>query len=467
MFSKILIANRGEVAVRIIRACKEMGIKTVAVYSEADQEALHVSLADEAYCIGASQVSDSYLNQNAILMVAKKCRVEAIHPGYGLLSENAEFARKCENSYIAFIGPSADVIHKMGDKEEARKTMQHGNVPITPGSAILADYVQAQEEAERVGYPVLLKARSGGGGKGIRPVYQKSEMKAAFLGAFEEAKEAFGDGALYLEKYLLHAKHIEIQVLADQNGKTIILGERDCSIQNKNQKLIEECPAPVLATEIRDKMYAAARKAVAAVGYVTVGTIEFLLVKDEFYFMEMNTRLQVEHSVTEMVCGVDIVKWQIRTAAGCPISFTQDDITMNGHAIECRICAQNSKDFTPGCGTVKMLHIPGGPDVRFDSALYQGCEIPPFYDSLLGKLIVCSHTRENAIRKMRSALSELIIYGVDHNRDFHLSAIGMDDFLDGSYQTDFIKTNQKKIKDNLKEQLNSQGGEADEFKRVV
>lgn len=457
MFSKILIANRGEVAVRIIRACKEMGIKTVAVYSEADAEALHVSMADESYCIGGPLVSDSYLNQNAILTVAKKCKVEAIHPGYGLLSENADFAEACEKQGVAFIGPSYEVIRKMGNKDEARKTMQKVDVPVIEGSNILKDIKEAKKAAAKVGYPVLLKARSGGGGKGIRQVYQESELAPAFLSASEEAKEAFGDGALYLEKYLVDVKHIEVQLLADQNGKIIVLGERDCSIQYKNQKLIEECPAPALNHEIRKQMYEAAVKAAAAVGYVTVGTIEFLLADDQFYFMEMNTRLQVEHSVTEMVCGVDIVKWQIRTAAGCPISFNQEDIQLEGHAIECRICAARADDFTPSCGEIQVLHEPGGPNIRFDSALYQGCVIPPYYDSMLGKLIVCSRSRENAIRKMRSALSELIIYGVENNSEFHLKAISEESFMDGTYSTGFVNATGKVVQD----------GDINEFKRVV
>lgn len=466
MFSKILIANRGEVAVRIIRACKEMGIKTVAVYSEADAEALHVSMADESYCIGGPLVSDSYLNRNAILTVARKCRVEAIHPGYGLLSENADFAEECEKNHIAFIGPTSEVIRRMGNKDEARKTMQKVEVPVIAGSNVLKDVKEAKKTAAKLGYPVLLKARSGGGGKGIRPVYQESELAPAFISAGEEAKEAFGDGALYLEKYLVNVKHIEVQLLADQCGKIIILGERDCSIQYKNQKLIEECPAPALSPEIREQMYEATRKAAAAVGYVTVGTIEFLLMGDKFYFMEMNTRLQVEHSVTEMVCGVDIVKWQIRTAAGCAISFNQEDIKLEGHAIECRICAARAEDFTPCCGEVQILHEPGGPNIRFDSALYQGCVIPPYYDSMLGKLIVCSRSRDNAIRKMRSALSELIIYGVENNSEFHLKAISEESFQEGTYSTGFVNDMQPASENTAFTEV-KQDGEINEFKRVV
>lgn len=467
MFSKILVANRGEVAVRIIRACKEMGIKTIAVYSQADADALHVSLADESYCIGGSMVSDSYLNQAAILTVAKRCGAEAIHPGYGFLSENADFAEECEKNHIAFIGPSAQVIRKMGSKDEARKTMLAGNVPIIPGSALLNSVEEAKECAAKLGYPVLLKARAGGGGKGIRLVEKESEMKAAFLGASEEAKEAFGDAALYLEKYLIHAKHIEVQLLADKNGKIVVLGDRDCSIQYKNQKLIEECPAPLLSPEVRAQMYEAARKAAQLVKYVTVGTIEFLQKDDKFYFMEMNTRLQVEHSVTEMVCQIDLVKWQIRTAAGYSISFHQEEVESKGHAIECRICATSADSFIPSCGKVQMLHVPGGPDIRFDSALFHGCEVLPYYDSMLGKLIVCSHTRENAIRKMKSALSELVVYGVDNNSEFHLRTMAEEEFIQGSYQTDFLdKTRQRAfIRASLFDR--EQDGEKDEFKRVV
>ena len=440
MFSKILIANRGEVAVRIIRACKEMGIKTVAVYSEADAEALHVSMADESYCIGGPLVSDSYLNINAILTVARKCRVEALHPGYGLLSENADFAEECEKNGITFIGPSSEVIRRMGDKDEARKTMQKARVPIIAGSNILTDVKTAKKLASKLGYPVLLKARSGGGGKGIRVVYQESELAPAYISAGEEAREAFGDGALYLEKFLTGVKHIEVQLLADQNGKIIILGERDCSIQYKNQKLIEECPAPALKPEIREQMYEAAGKAAEAVGYVTVGTIEFLLMGDQFYFMEMNTRLQVEHSVTEMVCGVDIVKWQIRTAAGCPISFNQEDIKLEGHAIECRINAENpEKGFRPSPGTITDMYLPGGKGIRIDSAIYSGYTIPPYYDSMVAKLIVWAKNRQEAIRKMQSALGEVIIEGIDTNVDYQYGIVNHPDYIEGNIDIEFIE----------------------------
>ncbi len=440
MFSKILVANRGEVAVRIIRACKEMGIHTVAVYSEADKEALHTDLADESYCVGGPMVKDSYLNIDAILTIALHCGVEAIHPGYGLLSENAEFARKCIENDIVFIGPSPEVIEKMGDKDEARRTMKNAGVLIIEGSDIVETVEEGVAIANKVGYPILIKARSGGGGRGIRPVYAESEFESNFISAKEEAKSAFGDGALYIEKYLTNVKHVEVQVLADKQGKVVVLGDRDCSAQRKNQKLIEECPAPTLPEDIRIRMHDAARKATSAVGYVTVGTIEFLLdSSNEFYFMEMNTRLQVEHSVTEMACGVDIVKWQIRTAAGLEIPFDEKDLHIDGHAIECRICAEDPKTFTPCCGEIKILHVPGGPNVRFDSAIYQNYVIPPYYDSMLGKIIVYSKTREEAIRKMRSALSELVIHGIVHNSDMHLELISDEQFESGTYTTDFLK----------------------------
>ncbi len=438
MFEKILIANRGEVAVRVIRACREMGIRTVAVYSDADRDALHVSLADEAYCIGGAPVSESYLNQNALLMVAKKTHARAIHPGYGLLSENADFAELCNENGVAFIGPSPEVLRKMGDKDEARHTMKKAGVPVIEGSEVLKDLKDALKQASKIGYPVLLKARLGGGGKGIRPVYDKAELEKAFYEASSEAREAFGDGSLYMEKLLLNVKHIEVQFIADPTGKVVILGDRDCSIQYKNQKLIEESPAPSVDASLRRKMYRDAADAVKAVGYNTVGTIEFLVSGNKYYFMEMNTRLQVEHSVTEVVAGIDIVKWQIRTAYGCPIRFDASDVKTDGYALECRICAQDPRTFAPSCGEVLMLHVPGGYNIRFDSALYQGYQVSPYYDSMLGKMITFSRTRDGAIRKMRSALSELIVHGVTNNTEFHLSTLSEPEFLDGSYTTGFV-----------------------------
>lgn len=440
MYSKVLIANRGEVAVRIIRACREMGIQTVAVYSDADEEALHTNMADESYCIGGPLVKDSYLNIAAIITVAKKTNAEAIHPGYGMLSENPDFAKACEDNGIAFIGPDAEIMKKMGQKDAAREIAEKAEVPITEGSQILSDVDEAIQAAEECGYPVMLKARAGGGGKGIRIVRSKEEMPHAYASVFEEAKVSFGDGAMYLEKYLENVKHIEVQILADKQGKVVVLGDRDCSVQRKNQKLIEECPAPTLSESAREKLYEAAVKLVKATNYTTVGTIEFLVTPDEeFYFMEMNTRLQVEHSVTEMVCGIDIVKWQIRTANGFDIPFEQKDIRNDKYAIECRICAEDPIDFHPVCGKIEILHVPGGPNVRFDSAVYQDYEVSPFYDSMLGKLIVCSGTREEAIRKMKSSLSEFVLYGVDNNRDLHMKLMENKEFENGTYTTDLCK----------------------------
>ncbi|SEG38382.1 acetyl-CoA carboxylase, biotin carboxylase subunit [Butyrivibrio sp. Su6] len=435
MFSKILIANRGEVAVRVIRACKEMGIETVAVYSKADRDALHVEMADEAYCIGGALVKDSYLNMDVILTVAEKTGAEAIHPGYGMLSENPEFAKKCSENGIVLISPGEEVMRNMGQKEIAREIAKSADVPVTPGSDILTDSGDALKWAKEIGYPVILKARAGGGGKGIRVVREEKEILSAFEQVKKEAQSSFADDGVFMEKYLENVKHVEVQIIADKKGKVLILGDRDCSVQRKNQKLIEECPAPVLSEELRIKMHEAARRLAVKVGYVTVGTVEFLVKDDKFYFMEMNTRLQVEHSVTEMVCGIDIVEWQIRTAAGVELPFKQEEIGSNRHAIECRICAESSKDFKPSTGKVELLHIPGGVDVRFDSALYQSCTVSPFYDSMLGKLIVCSDTRDGAIRKMKSALSEFVLLGVDNNRDMHMKFMENGRFVVGNYDT--------------------------------
>ncbi|MBO5551250.1 MAG: acetyl-CoA carboxylase biotin carboxylase subunit [Lachnospiraceae bacterium] len=435
MFSKILIANRGEVAVRVIRACKEMGIQTVAVYSEVDKNALHVEMADESYCIGGPRVKDSYLNMDGILTVAKKTGAEAIHPGYGMLSENPDFARECAENGIVLISPGEDVLRRMGQKETAREIARSAGVPVTPGSGILKGDEDVMENADAIGYPVILKARAGGGGRGIRVVREKKELLPAYEQVKKEAESSFKDDAVFMEKYLENVKHVEVQIIADIKGKVLILGDRDCSVQRRNQKLIEECPAPVLSEELRKKMYEAAVRLAVKVGYVTVGTVEFLVKGDEFYFMEMNTRLQVEHSVTEMVCGIDIVEWQIRTAAGVELPFEQDDIGRKKHAIECRICAEDPVDFAPSTGKVELLHIPGGVDVRFDSALYQSCVITPFYDSMLGKLIVCSDTRDGAIRKMKSALSEFVLLGVDNNRDMHMKFMENGRFVTGNYDT--------------------------------
>jgi acetyl-CoA carboxylase biotin carboxylase subunit len=412
-----------------------MGIETVAVYSEADAGALHVQMADESYCIGASHVKDSYLNMDAILTVARNVGAKAIHPGYGMLSENPEFARRCEESGITLIGPSWQVMEMMGQKELAREIAIKAGVPVTLGSDILKSKDDAIKEAERIGYPVILKARAGGGGKGIRIVRTQKELLPSFEQVKKEALSSFADDKVFMEKYLEKVKHVEVQILADKKGKVIVLGDRDCSVQRKNQKLIEECPAPVLDEKVRDKMYEAAKRLALQVGYTTVGTVEFLVKDGEFFFMEMNTRLQVEHSVTEMVCGIDIVEWQIRTAAGVEIPFEQKDIGAGKHAIECRICAEDEKSFMPAVGKISLLHIPGGVDVRFDTALYQDLEVTPFYDSMLGKLIVCSDTRDGAIRKMKCALSEFVLVGVENNRQMHMKFMENTNFLDGNYDT--------------------------------
>ncbi len=440
MFSKILIANRGEIAVRIIRACKEMGISTVAVFSQADRDALHVSLADESYCIGPASVGESYLNMAEIISAAICSGAQAIHPGYGLLSENAQFAALCKECNIVFIGPSAETIAKAGNKDEARKTMQAAGVPVIPGCDVVSDLEEAREQAEKIGFPLLIKARSGGGGRGIRLVQEMSELESAYQNASREALSAFGDGGIYIEKYLYPAKHIEMQVLCDGFGAAVCLGERECSIQRKNQKLIEECPSACLDKRTREKMMKAAVKAAKAVGYCNAGTVEFLLDKEgNFYFMEMNTRLQVEHTVTEMVTGYDLVKWQIRIAAGQRLGFTQKDVQLNGHAIECRINAENpEQNFRPSCGKITLLHVPGGPWVRFDTALYQDYIIPPYYDSMIGKLVVFAKTREEAIRKLQAALCELVIEGVEHNSKMHMELLSEVEFKSGDYHTDFI-----------------------------
>ena len=441
MFSKILIANRGEIALRVIRACKEMGISTVAVYSAADSEALHVSLADESICIGGNTVAESYLNMDAILSAAMCTQVDAIHPGYGLLSENSRFAELCEKCGIVFIGPTSETIRSMGDKERARSVMISAGVPVIPGTDVIDDVTVAKRQAEKIGFPLLCKARSGGGGRGIRQVDRLEDFENAFLTASTEAAAAFGDGGIYLERFLTDTKHIEIQLLCDKFENIRCIGERECSVQRKRQKMIEESPAPTLSEEIRASMFEASVRAAREVSYLGVGTIEFLLDKSgNYYFMEMNTRLQVEHPVTEAISGIDLVKWQIRVAAGIPIMFSQEDINTDGHAIECRILAENpALSFRPSCGRITELHVPGGPWVRFDSAIYQGYYVPPFYDSMIGKLIVYATTREEAIRKMRAALCELVIVGIDSNSDFLMEVLGDDEFISGQYTTSMLE----------------------------
>ncbi|MBR6541670.1 MAG: acetyl-CoA carboxylase biotin carboxylase subunit [Anaerotignum sp.] len=429
MFSKILVANRGEVAVRIIRACKEMGIETVAVYSEADRNSLPVALADERICIGGNAAADSYLNQNNIISAALATHAEAIHPGYGFLSENADFAKLCEENGIVFIGPGSEVISAMGDKDASRQLMQQVGVPVVPGTEILKDAAEAKKLAKAIGYPLLVKATAGGGGKGIRVVEREEELEEAFHTASREAASAFGNGDVFLEKYLTHVRHVEMQVLADHEGNILCLGERDCSLQLNKQKVLEETPSPVMTEEVRQAMMEAAIKAAKAANYTNAGTAEFLLAPDgRFYFIEMNTRLQVEHPITEEVSGVDIVKWQIRIACHVPLDMKQQDIHLKGHAMECRINARST-------GEVEFLHIPGGGRVHFDTALIQNCQVVPYYDSMLGKLIVHANTREEAIRKMEAALCEMVIVGVETNIEDQLKLVRSEPFHQGRYDT--------------------------------
>ena len=433
MFDKILCANRGEIAVRVIRACREMGIKTVAVYSEADKNSLHAALADECVCVGGPSASSSYLNQENIISAALATGARAIHPGYGFLAENASFARLCEASGIVFIGPDGDTIEKMGNKNNARELMIKAGVPVIPGSGALSDAAEAKAFAESIGYPVLIKASAGGGGKGIRLVGSESELEDAFINASEEARRAFSDGEVYMEKYLSPVRHIEVQVLADEYGNTVTLGERDCSLQLNRQKVIEETPCPVLSEDTRQRMFDAARAAVSAAVYTNAGTVEFLLDGDgNFYFIEMNTRLQVEHAVSEEVSGIDIVKWQIRIASKLPLSFTQDDVVLRGHSIECRVNAKSQ-------GQIDFLHLPSTTRVHFDSALVQGERISPLYDSMLGKLVVYAPTRDEAIRKTEASLAEVAIQGVETNIDDLHTIIFEDAFQSGEYDTSYLE----------------------------
>ena len=442
MFQKILIANRGEIAVRIIRACREMGICTVAVYSEADKDALHAQLADEAVCIGPASPLESYLNMGRILSAAIAAKAEAIHPGFGFLSENSRFAKMCEECHIAFIGPSAEVIEKMGNKAEARKTMVQSGVPVVPGTEEpVYEAEEALLRAEEIGFPVMIKAALGGGGKGMRVSYDREDFLENFHTAQTETIHAFADNAMYLERYIERPRHIEVQILADRQGHAVQLGERDCSIQRRHQKLIEESPSCAVSEEIREQLGETAKKAALAVGYESAGTIEFLLDKSgEFFFMEMNTRIQVEHPVTEFVSGVDLIKEQIRIAAGLPLSVQQEDIVLRGHAIECRINAEDPRHhFMPCPGTIENLHIPGGKGVRVDTAVYHGYKIPPNYDSMIMKVIVHDKDRASAIAKMRSVLGEVIIEGVKTNLDFQYDILKQKDFEEGRVTTHFIE----------------------------
>ena len=443
MFSKVLIANRGEIAVRIIRACRELGIRTVAVYSEADKEAMHTELADEAVCIGPSKASESYLNKQQILSAAVLTKAEAIHPGFGFLSENSQFAEMCEACHITFIGPKSQTIDEMGNKIHARQLMKKAGVPVIPGSdGAIVDVKQALDIANQVGYPVMLKAAAGGGGKGIRKVLSEAELPSAFASAQQEAKAAFGNDEMYLEKIIYPARHIEVQVLGDKYGNVLHFGERDCSLQRNNQKVLEESPSVVISETNREKLGKIAVKAAKAVSYENAGTIEFLMdLSGQFYFMEMNTRIQVEHPITEMVTGVDLVKKQIEVAAGEKLTIKQEDIKLRGHAIECRINAENPAfHFAPSPGKIENLLLPsGGMGLRVDSAMYSGYVIPPFYDSMIAKIIVHGQTRFEALMKMQRALGELVTDGVTTNAEFQMDLISHHNVIAGDYDTSFLQ----------------------------
>lgn len=443
VIKKILIANRGEIAVRIIRACREMGIETVAVYSEADAEALHTKLADEAVCIGPAPSSQSYLSMENIISATVVSGADAIHPGFGFLSENSKFAELCEQCGITFIGPPANVIAKLGNKQEARNTVAAAGVPVIPGSEEPVYEVETGLHlANEIGYPVIIKAALGGGGKGMRVAHSEEEFTQSFQTAQKESQMAFGDDMMYIEHFMEEPRHIEFQILADSYGNVVHLGERDCSIQRNHQKMIEEAPSAALSPELRKKMGEAAVKAAKAAGYVNAGTIEFLLEKNgAFYFMEMNTRIQVEHPVTEWVTGIDLIKEQIRIADGQKLSFTQEDIAISGHAIECRINAENpEKGFRPSPGTITDLHLPGGKGIRVDSAIYSGCSISPYYDSMVAKLIVWAKNRDEAIQKMQSALGEVIIEGIDTNVDYLYELLNNPIYQSGEFNVNFIDT---------------------------
>lgn len=441
MFNKVLIANRGEIAVRIIRACRELGVRTVAVFSEADRGALHAQIADEAVCIGPAATKDSYLNVQAILAACELTGANAVHPGFGFLSENAAFARNCEKCGVTFIGPDAESMEMMGDKATAKQTMRNVGVPVVPGSdGVVKTPEEAKRVAKEIGYPVMIKASAGGGGRGIRLVHTEEELEAAMVSAQQEALSFFANDEVYIEKFIVNPRHVEIQILADSYGNVVHLGERDCSMQRRNQKVLEESPCPVLPDGIRRKMGEAAVAAAKACGYKNAGTIEFLLAEDgQFYFMEMNTRIQVEHPVTELVTGIDLVRQQILIAAGERLPFKQEEIRLVGHAIECRINAEDpAHHFRPSPGKITALHMPGGPGIRIDSAVYQGFTISPYYDSMIAKLIAYAPTRDEAIRKMKWALAEFLVEGVDTNIDFQLALLRDKNFETGQYDIGYL-----------------------------
>ena len=442
MLKKVLIANRGEIAVRIIRACREMGIRTVAIYSEADKNALHVQLADEAICVGPAPSNKSYLNVKAILEAACLTGADSIHPGFGFLSENPNFAKICQETGIKFIGPNYKLIELLGNKSRAKETMKRAGVPVVPGSdGLIYSKEQAINLAEQIKYPVMLKASAGGGGRGIRVAYSKEELEKEYDIVKQEAKVSFNDDSLYLEKFVENPRHVEIQILADEHGNCIHLGERDCSVQRRNQKVLEETPSGILDEETRKKMGEVAVKAVKEIGYSNAGTIEFLVDKNkDFYFMEMNTRIQVEHPVTEMVTGVDIIKEQIKIASGEELTYKQEDIKFDGHSMEVRINAENpDKNFMPCPGTITGLHLPGGNGIRVDTAIYSGYTVPPTYDSMLAKLIVHGKNREESIAKMKSAVAEFVVEGITTNIDFLLKILENENFKTNNYDTSFIK----------------------------
>lgn len=444
MFKRILVANRGEIAVRIIRACREMGIETVAVYSQADASALHIQLATRAVCIGPAAARDSYLNMNSLLTVALETGCDAVHPGFGFLSENSAFARLCAQCGLKFIGPSADVIDCMGNKAAARKLMRQHGIPVVPGSeGCIATLEEAVNFAEKAGYPVLVKASAGGGGKGMRKAFSKEELVACFDVAKAEAKACFGNDEMYIEKLIINPKHIEFQILADSHGTVLHLWERDCSLQRRNQKLLEEAPCKVLTPALRSEMGEVAVRAAKAAGYENAGTIEFILdAEGTYYFIEMNTRIQVEHPVTEMITGIDLIKEQICIAAGLKLGLTQEEVALNGHAIECRINAENPlQNFAPCPGTIEFLHLPQGFGVRVDTDLYTGCQTSPFYDSMIAKVIVHGATRLEAIRKMRRVLEELTIEGITTNQMLQYAFLFNKDFVKGEYDTGFLQEN--------------------------
>ena len=441
MFNKILIANRGEIAIRIIRACRELGIKTVAVYSTADKTALHAQIADEAICIGPAASKDSYLNSKALLAACEITGAQAIHPGFGFLSENSHFVRLCDKCGIKFIGPGADAMDAMGDKANAKKTMIENDVPVVPGSdGVVETIEEVKEIADRIGYPIMVKASAGGGGRGIRLVEKPEELEAAITAAKQEAKQFFANDDIYIEKFIVNPRHIEIQLLADEHGNVIYLGERDCSLQRRNQKVLEESPSPVMTEDLRRRMGEAAVRAAKACGYSNAGTVEFLVDKDlNFYFMEMNARIQVEHPVTEMVTGVDLVKAQINIAAGLPLPYKQEDIKLTGHVIECRINAEEPKNnFRPCPGCIKSIHMPGGFGVRIDTAVYQGYEISPYYDSMIAKVLVKGTDRKEAIQKMKVALAEFLVEGINTNIDFQLNLLRDEDVESGNFDIGFL-----------------------------